>query len=217
MEIYDEVIGARACRVFGEGTGGAVLFFANDLDEAGDIAALTRDMSEGAPFTLVAFSADWDGELTPWRAEGVLKNRVFAGGGDATLRWLTDCALPRFPAEKRYIGGYSLGGLFALWAYFECRAFDGAASASGSLWYPGWREYAENASLRRGGRIYLSLGDREERTRHPVMAQVGENTRAFAQKCADFGMEYTMVWNEGNHFNHPEARTAAAFSWLLRA
>lgn len=196
--------------------GSTVLFWPRDFDETDGVIDLVSGLAPDAAFTVVAFRADWDRELTPWPAENVFKGRRFGGEGRVVLDWLEREAMPAFPAEKYYIGGYSLGGLFALWAYCECGRFCGAASASGSLWYPGWRDYAERAVLRQGSRIYLSLGDREEKTRNPVMAQVGDCTRAFRDKCAASGIEHLFEWTEGNHFREPDKRAARAFAWLIR-
>ena len=44
-------------------------------------------------------------------------------------------------AIRRAICGYSLGGLFALYAFVNDEHFDACASISGSLWYQGWMGY----------------------------------------------------------------------------
>ena len=55
--------------------------------------------------------------------------------------------------------------------------------------------------------VYLSLGDREERTKNPVMARVGDCIRElYALLHCDHAV--TLDWNPGNHFQQPEARTA---------
>ena len=62
----------------------------------------------------------------------------------------------------------------------------------------------------------LSLGNKESRTRNPVMGKVGE---AIAQQyelgCRD-GSKAVLEWNEGNHFKEPDVRMAKGFAWLLR-
>ena len=71
-----------------------------------------------------------------------------------------------FSPVSRAIAGYSLAGLFALWAVFQTDVFDRAASVSGSLWYDGFTDYI-NSSVSPSGlrQIYLSLGDREKNAR----------------------------------------------------
>ena len=84
------------------------------------------------------------------------------------------------------------------------------------MWFPGWRAYAQARHIQTR-RVYLSLGDREARTKNPVMAAVGENLRRQdALLAADPGcLAHTLVWNPGNHFQDSERRTAAGFVWLL--
>ena len=64
--------------------------------------------------------------------------------------------------------------------------------------------------------VYLSLGDREERTRNLVMATVGDRIR---QLHAHLEMlpriQTTLEWNKGNHFQHTGQRCAKAFVWCM--
>ena len=63
--------------------------------------------------------------------------------------------------------------------------------------------------------VYLSLGDKEEKTRNPVMAQVGNAIRSIYQHLSKSGVNCTLEWNEGNHFREPDMRIAKGFSWLI--
>ena len=65
------------------------------------------------------------------------------------------------------------------------------------------------------GAVYLSLGDREERTRNRVMAQVGDAIRAGHTLLKECGTDCVLEWNQGNHFKEPDLRTAKAFAWLM--
>ena len=47
------------------------------------------------------------------------------------------------PGRRRFLCGYSLAGLFALWAVYQTDFFAGTAAVSPSVWYPGWLGYAE--------------------------------------------------------------------------
>ena len=64
-------------------------------------------------------------------------------------------------------------------------------------------------------KVYLSLGDREEKTRNPVMATVGDRIREAYDLLVECGTVCTLEWNQGNHFKEPDLRTAKAFAWLL--
>ena len=63
--------------------------------------------------------------------------------------------------------------------------------------------------------VYLSLGDREEKTRNPVMAQVGSCIRSAYEMLQERGVCCTLEWNKGNHFKDPDLRTAKAFAWVM--
>lgn len=118
-------------------------------------------------------------------------------------------------AGKRiFLGGYSLAGLFALWAGYQTDLFDGIAAVSPSIWFPGFTDYMQKNAMGAGA-VYLSLGDREERTRHPLMSQVGKAIREGHAVLQAAGIPCTLEWNKGNHFKNPDLRTAKGFAWLL--
>ena len=113
-----------------------------------------------------------------------------------------------------YIGGYSLAGLFALWAVYQTDLFAGAAAASPSIWFPGFLDYMKEHEIRTRN-VYLSLGDREEKTRNPVMSQVGSCICSAHMLLEERGVRCTLEWNKGNHFKDPDLRTAKAFAWVI--
>ncbi len=124
------------------------------------------------------------------------------------------------------LAGYSLAGLFALWAAYQTDTFAGICAASPSVWFPGWVDFAKAATPRTRC-VYLSLGDKEERARNPVMATVGDCIRAMAAllgsepaapaavQPADPAFRSTLEWNPGNHFKDPEKRLAKGCIWAI--
>ena len=115
------------------------------------------------------------------------------------------------------IAGYSLAGLFALWAAWNSGYFRRVASVSGSLWYPGFTEYIrDNAPRTPLERAYFLLGDKESRTRHPLMGQVGTCTSTIVESVRSRCPDTIFEWNSGNHFDHPDLRMARAITRLLR-
>ena len=113
-----------------------------------------------------------------------------------------------------YIGGYSLAGLFALWAAYQTDVFSGVAAASPSMWFPDFDEYMKNNEIRTDT-VYLSLGDREEKARNPVMATVGDKIRKAHALLKERNVNCILEWNDGNHFRDADIRTAKAFAWVL--
>ena len=49
-------------------------------------------------------------------------------------------------------------------------------------------------------KVYLSLGDRESKTRNPVMATVGDRTAKAESMFREMGSEVVFESNPGNHF-----------------
>ena len=60
-------------------------------------------------------------------------------------------------------------------------------------------------------KVYLSLGNREEKTNNRIMARVGDNIRLQKELLDRQDIEGVLEWNEGNHFSAVEERTAKGF------
>ena len=176
------------------------------------------------PFTLVAISdLEWNHDMVPWDGPSAFKNaEPCTGGADDYLRLLTEEIIPT--AEKgiagvpcwRGIAGYSLAGLFALYAIYQTDLFSHVGSMSGSLWYSGMKEYIfSHEPKRRPDCIYFSLGDKESKTRNPVLRSVRQNTEEIQAFYQANGIDTVFQLNPGNHYDHAVERTAAGLCWLL--
>ena len=159
---------------------------------------------------------NWNTDLSPWEAPPVFGNTRFGKGATETLSLLTKSIIPSLGCSRAelFIGGYSLSGLFALWAACNTSIFKGVVAASPSAWFPGFVDYVKNNQVRTQA-VYLSLGDKEEKTRNPVMATVGNAMRELCEIISGKGVKCTLEWNEGNHFRNPDLRTAKGFSYIL--
>ena len=166
-------------------------------------------------FQLIAVKVeDWNHDLSPWKASAVFGKEDFGNGVEDLLRFILAQCADR--SKTYYIGGYSLAGLFSLWAAYQTDVFAGVAAASPSIWFPGFLQYMRENSIRTNA-VYLSLGDREEKTRNPVMATVGDCIREGHALLQSGGIRTTLEWNPGNHFKDAEIRTAKAFAWVMRS
>lgn len=164
-------------------------------------------------FKLVAVKvSDWNKELSPWTAPAVFGREEFGNAASDTLNKILPICGDK--TKRYYVGGYSLAGLFALWASCQTDTFEGVAAASPSMWFPGFTDYLKD-NKPKCSRIYLSLGDREEKTRNPVMATVGEKMREAYELLQSQGVDSVLEWNEGNHFKDADVRTAKAFAWVM--
>ena len=183
-----------------------------------DLSVIEREVNAimeraGEDFYLVALKVDdWNRELSPWKAPAVFGNEAFGESAKETLSGVL--AELNDPEKRYYLGGYSLAGLFALWAAFQTDKFEGIAAASPSIWFPGFVDYMRDHSIHTP-KVYLSLGDREEKTRNPIMASVGDCIRAGYEILRQKGTACTLAWNKGNHFKDADIRTAAAFTWVM--
>ena len=218
-------IGGKTCYIYDCGSSDVLLI--QPVDDH-DIEVLDSEVAEierlaGDGFTLAAFKVDdWNADLSPWEAPPVFGDEAFAGGAEATLRYvieelITELTGAKSAVERKiFIGGYSLAGFFALWAVYQTDLFSGAAAASPSVWFPGWIEYAGSHAVK-AEKVYMSLGDKEEKTRNPVMRTVGDNIRKqYELLHADGSCKgCTLEMNQGNHFKEPDIRTAKGFAWLL--
>lgn len=156
---------------------------------------------------------NWNHDLSPWKADAVFGNEDFAGGASETLQEILKLCQDK--SKHYYIGGYSLSGLFALWAAYQTDIFEGVAAASPSVWFPGFIEYMRDTHIK-CNKVYLSLGDKESKTRNPIMATVADKIREAYNILKATGVDSILEWNQGNHFKEPGIRTGKAFSWLLK-
>lgn len=215
------------CCIRENGSGGLVIFWGtghfceNEMEQIWD--ALMKLVPQ-ENFILAAFeSNDWNRDFSPWPAPAVFKNEDFGGEGRKTLDWLTLHYIPYM--EELYgkgraynLAGYSLSGLFALWAAYESDLFSGIVCCSGSLWYENWDRYVNCHQIRRACHIYLSLGQKEEKTRNPIMALVGERTRNQEKRLkSDLSVQSVILeWNPGGHFAEVQMRLAKGIRWLIQ-
>lgn len=188
----------------------------HDLEVLDQEVKMIKELSD-KHFSLVAFMIkDWNQELTPWTASPVFGRVPFGNGAEDTLKFITSRLLPEVQEETihKILGGYSLAGLFALWAGYQSDEFESIVAASPSVWYPKWVEYAAN-NKPHAKSVYLSLGDKEEKTKNPVMSQVGNAIRRQYELLTEQEVKTILEWNVGNHFVDSEKRTAKGFAWLM--
>ena len=216
-------IGDRPCRIYGEVHAEYLLLQMTGEHELqsmdNEVAAIAQSSRN---FLLATVPVkNWNDELSPWEAPAVWGKESFGGNAADTLRFLTEQVIPALkqqfalPENVRIIlGGYSLAGLFALWASTQTALFSGVAAASPSVWFPGWMEFEQQHPMQTQ-HIYLSLGDKEEHTKNAVMAAVGDNIRTLHSRLAERGADCTLEWNSGGHFKDADLRTARAFRWAM--
>ena len=195
------------------------VFFLTQEEDLEDDAKQMSVLLDAAGCSLVTVPVrDWNRELSPWEAPAVFGDRAFGNGAPSFLDEVLETV--RLVSEKTgkkqraILAGYSLAGLSALWAGTRTDAFSGIVAASPSVWFPGFGEYRA-AHLVQARAVYLSLGDREARTRNPVMARVADAIREEDERLGAQGIPHVLEWNPGNHFQDPQGRTAKGILWTL--
>lgn len=202
----------------------APIIYLNTFSGEGQKIFETTQATGCPPFTLVAISdLDWNHNMTPWDNPPIFKNaEPCTAGADDYLRLLTDKIIPA-AEEKihgaprwRGIAGYSLAGLFALYAIYQTDLFSRVGSMSGSLWFPGMKEYIFSHEPKRWPDcIYFSLGSKESKTRNPVLENAQQNTEEIYTFYQDKGIDPVFQLNPGNHYDRATERTAAGIAWMV--
>ena len=211
------------CRVFESGSPSFILLQPTARHELHLLASEAEKIAVATPvpFVLAAFEVkDWTLDLLPWPDSHISREEEAGKRAPSTLDFALKSLLPAL--EKDYgplpavIGGFSLGGLFALWASTLTDRFRAVAAASPTLWIQDWPVYSEKHPTLAGD-VYLSLGDREEHVRNQAIARVGDRLREEHRSLLErLGPEHcTLVWETGNHFTDNDGRLARAFAWCL--
>lgn len=204
-----------------------------------------------AGVSLVHIGVDlWEENFSPWCAPRVFaKGPNFGNGAQKTLDVLNNRVIPwaesdlTEPPAYRVLVGYSLAGLFSLWAGVTqagvspqvargyqhdipaasqlsttAATFQRIGAVSGSFWFPGLLDFLDR-QLGEGAvsltHAYLSLGNREARTPNPQIMHVQENAELLAGKLRDAGIISTFELNRGNHFQNVDRRIQKALNWLV--
>ena len=221
--MIEHSIANRPCRLFGSETPEFFLVQPSARHENASLEAEVMQLAAlvDRPFLLVTIELeDWTIDLLPWPDGNISRDPEAGKHGQETLDYILQGLLPEL--ERRYgprpvvLGGYSLGGLFALWASTQTDRFRAIAAASPSVWIHGWIPFAKkNKPLAEA--VYLSLGDREEHVKNQAIARVGANLRAYYELLrTHLDPEHcTLVWEEGGHFNDNAGRLARAFAYSV--
>ena len=147
--MYAVSIKGNAIKIFPGVETEAPIIYLDTFSDEGQKVFKAAQAASCPPFTLVAISdLDWNHDMVPWDSPPAFKNAdPCTGGADDYLRLLTEKIIPM--AEKEILGmpswrgiaGYSLAGLFALYAIYRTDLFSRVGSMSGSLWFPGMKDY----------------------------------------------------------------------------
>ena len=223
MKTIDVMVGDHAMRLHLSAAGGALpLVFLNDNLESGEgVVALLDDL----PLNIAVVDPGvWEDSLSPWPEPALCHGgNKFGGKGRELIRAYWKQIIPKaeqltiIKPKFRVISGYSLAGLWGVYAGWESGLFERVAVASASLWYDGFTDYLKGktpaASLER---IQLSLGKKEEKARNPRLARIGAATAEAVEVMNQKGVTAKLVMTEGGHFTNAASRLADAIRAVVR-
>lgn len=176
-------------------------------------------------FRLVSISGlAWNHDMSPWEIPPISRNDTpCTGGADEYVQLLEREIVPKAEEKMqggilwRGIAGYSLAGLFAVYATYQTNLFSRVASISGSLWFPGIKEYIFSHERKHKAEfMYFSLGNRECKTKNPYLKTVQEQTEEIAAFYQKEGMDTIFQMNPGSHFQNTVERMAAGIQTMLK-
>ena len=165
-------------------------------------------------------------DYTPWPLQASETMPMdFEGKAEEHLSFISTHVIPfceseyglASSAEKRVIGGYSLGGLFSLYAAVNTDLFGTVLSCSSSLWYPDFLDYLKEHPFKAGHpKLYMSVGDQEGTTATNLTADQTSNTialKVFYEPKFEPN-DFKFILEEGNHGNNISGRAWRAIEWV---
>lgn len=191
-----------------------------------EIKLLSKREGDNEWCMLTVQVSNWEHEMSPWVTNvnyKVVPDEIPAyidSGARVKLNSIIDEVMPDYESEypnanrKYIIAGYSLAGLFSLWASYQTDKFYGVMAASPSVWYEGWMEYIKE-NVCKAKVAYLSLGNKEHKTRHPLMAKVADNIKEQKMILINQGIDTFYEENQGNHFKDVTERMVKGIAYLI--
>lgn len=200
------------------------MIYLNTVSEEGEAIRQALEAMGSTDFSLAAVSGlEWNHDLAPWDIPPISPGAApCTGGADDYLRLLLDKIMPQaeefVPGKPclRGLAGYSLAGLFAVYAMYRTDRFSRIASMSGSFWFPGFLEFAISQKLEKKPEyLYFSLGNKECKTKNEYLKTVRDHTEALAAFYKGQRIETEFRLNPGGHFTETIRRSALGIQWLL--
>ena len=210
----------RNYTIFGDLKASTFLMYLVDESNPEDYEQIYQKVSNESQLCMISVSIhDWQGELSPWSAPAIFGKHDFAGNAAKFLaelegfwKWFKD--EHNIESNQVYLCGYSLAGLFTLWASSQTNLFTKIAAVSPSVWYFNFVEYMQRNPIQTR-EVYMSLGDKEANAKNKVMATVKDCFEAVIQIIQKQNISLTYEYNPGNHFQDVELRMMKGIQQLL--
>ena len=210
----------RNYAILGDLKASTFLMYLVDESNPEDYEQIYQKISNEFQLCMIAVSIhDWQGELSPWAAPAIFGKHDFAGNASLLLSelesfWMWFEKDNQIETNQLYLCGYSLAGLFSLWASSQTNLFKKIAAVSPSVWYLNFVEYMQQNPIQTR-EVYMSLGDKEANAKNKVMATVKDCFDAVIKILQKQDIALTYEYNPGNHFQDVELRMTKGIQQLL--
>lgn len=210
----------RKYTILGNLKSSTFLMYLVDESNPEDYEQIYQKISNEYQLCMISVSIhDWQGELSPWPASPIFGKHDFAGNAAKFLaeledfwKWFKD--ENNIESNQVYLCGYSLAGLFTLWASTHTNIFQKIAAVSPSVWFLNFVQYMQQNPIQTR-EVYMSLGDKEANAKNKVMATVKDCFEAVIQILQKQNIPLTYEYNPGNHFQDVELRMKKGIQKLL--
>ena len=210
----------RNYAILGDLKASTFLMYLVDESNPEDYEQIYQKISNEYQLCMISVSIhDWQGELSPWPAPAIFGKHDFAGNAAKFLaelegfwKWFKDEY--NIESNQVYLCGYSLAGLFTLWASTHTNIFQKIAAVSPSVWFLNFVQYMQQNPIQTR-EVYMSLGDKEANAKNKVMATVKDCFEAVIQILQKQNIPLTYEYNPGNHFQDVELRMTKGIRQLL--
>ena len=161
-------------------------------------------------------------DYTPWHAEAIRPGAEnFGGQADEYHNELFNSVLPELQSRysidtnKIIYGGYSLGGLAAVYSLYRTNIPSAVFSICGSFWYPEFVNFCkENPVINQNASVYLCNGKTEGSHHHNILdtaPKCAEEIHALIHRQLN---GITSVFDEFGHHENLANRYKALSDWL---
>lgn len=162
---------------------------------------------------------NYEKDFTPYPHPPVFRNGIpFSGKADSYLDTLMEilkaAETSAYAPSNRILAGYSLGGLFSLYATSKTDFFDRICASSASFWYPGFMDYVKQHEFY-FQKASFSIGDKESQTKNPFLSKSEEAMLQVKELLESTNHEISFCRMNGGHFQNTEQRLMDGIRILL--
>lgn len=179
------------------------------------------------PFiTILIDSEDRLADYTPWPAPS-LDTRFpdFSGKADLYLKWITDVLLPyisqnystKNSPNSRALVGYSLAGLFDLYALCKTEFFGTITALSPSVWYENFTEYFKENLLNTPKTVMIVGGEDEGKGKKNLLQYAGRDillVKTIIESRSE--IQLTFELDQYGHHQNVKQRYESVFDFLVK-